>query len=374
MKIVLDAVAKGPRFATLPPTSATFQTGQAALVRAETEQRPTVLGLIASGRMRHDSGTVTIDGRQDYGRMRKRIALIDAPDVCEPAPDVTVSGIVAEELMFAGRASHPIAVGRRLSELGASEYSRYAISTVPPTVRIRLLAELALMRPGVEGLVIVSPDRHGGDPVEWWEFAHSQRVASPRSWSPATPPPPRSPRPPGLAPRPDADRPPRHSTKTRDGTTPTNGTRRNRATWSRPTRSWSMNEDPQLIAAEFRRLTASPMSIVALIALVCVRVLSMAAFIFGPTRIHTPTLTASRRRSSSTTPVRPSTARPSTTATKSPTSSLRTARSSGTASRPARPPAAWTTRSTTSASPSPRISRPPSPPPPATARGARSSR
>jgi hypothetical protein len=36
VKIVLDAVAKGPRFAALPPTSATFQTGQAALVRAET--------------------------------------------------------------------------------------------------------------------------------------------------------------------------------------------------------------------------------------------------------------------------------------------------------------------------------------------------
>ncbi len=171
MKVVLDAVAKGPRFAALPATSVTFQSGQAALVRAETEQRPTVLGLIASGRMRPDSGRVTIDGRQDYGSMRKRIALIDAPDVCEPAPDVTVAGIVAEELMFAGRASHPIAVGRRLSELGASPYGRYAISTVPPTVRIRLLAELALVRAGVEGLVIVSPDRHGGDPVEWWEFA-----------------------------------------------------------------------------------------------------------------------------------------------------------------------------------------------------------
>lgn len=171
MKIVLDSVAKGPRSAALPATSATFQTGQAALVRAETEQRPTVLGLIASGRMRPDSGTVTLDGRQDYRGMRTRIALIDAPDVCEPAPDVTVSGIVAEELMFAGRASHPLAVGRRLAELGASEYSRFAIGTVPPTVRIRLLAELALMRSGVEGLVIVSPDRHGGDPVEWWRFA-----------------------------------------------------------------------------------------------------------------------------------------------------------------------------------------------------------
>ncbi|GAA4140094.1 hypothetical protein [Leifsonia shinshuensis] len=171
MRIVLDSVAKGPRDAALPATTIAFETGRAALSRAETEQRPTVLGLIASGRMRPDSGAVTIDGRTDYGAMRRRIALVDAPDVCEPAPDVTVAGIVAEELMFAGLASHPLAVRRRLAEFGAAEYARYAIGTVPPTVRIRLLTELALLRKGVEGVVIVSPDRHGGDPVEWWGFA-----------------------------------------------------------------------------------------------------------------------------------------------------------------------------------------------------------
>jgi len=168
MKVVLDRVAKG---AALPPTSASFETGRASLARAETEQRPTVLGLIASGRMRPDAGTVTIDGATDFRTMRRRIALIDAPDVSEPAADVTVAGIVAEELMFAGRASHPVAVNRCLRELDASEWARQSIGTVPPTVRIRLLAELALLRAGVDGLVLVSPDRHGGDPVEWWEFA-----------------------------------------------------------------------------------------------------------------------------------------------------------------------------------------------------------
>ncbi len=171
MKIVLDQVAKGPRNAALPPTSVTFRTREVTLARAETEQRPTVLGLIASGRMRPDSGTVTIDGASDYSEMRKRIALIDAPDVCEPAADITVAGIVAEELMFAGRPSNPIAVNRTIAELGASEWARYAIGTIPPTVRIGLLAELAIMREGVQGLVITSPDRHGGDPNEWWELA-----------------------------------------------------------------------------------------------------------------------------------------------------------------------------------------------------------
>lgn len=168
MRIVLDQVSKG---AALPSTSAVFETGRATLARAETEQRPTVLGLIASGRMRPDAGAVTIDGAADAGAIRRRVALIDAPDVSEPASDVTVAGIVAEELMFAGRASHPVAVNRCLRELGAAEWARQSIGTVPPTVRIRLLAELALLRKGVDGLVLVSPDRHGGDPVEWWRFA-----------------------------------------------------------------------------------------------------------------------------------------------------------------------------------------------------------
>ena len=114
MKLTLTSVTKGPRDTVLPPTTVTFRSGEATLVGAETEQRPTVLGLIASGRMRPDSGTVTIDGDVDYSAMRKRIALIDAPDVCEPASDVTVAGVTAEELMFAGRRSHPIAVMREL--------------------------------------------------------------------------------------------------------------------------------------------------------------------------------------------------------------------------------------------------------------------
>jgi hypothetical protein len=171
VKIVLTRVAKGPKEAVLPAVSVAFRTGEVTLARAETEQRPTVLGLIASGRMRPDSGTVTIDDEVDYGAMRKRIALVDAPSVCEPASGVTVAGVVAEELMFAGRRSHPVAVSRALAELGVSEWAKFAIGTVPPTVRIGLLAELSIMRSGVEGLVITSPDRHGGDPNEWWQLA-----------------------------------------------------------------------------------------------------------------------------------------------------------------------------------------------------------
>ncbi|WP_308466427.1 P-loop NTPase family protein [Rathayibacter soli] len=171
MRIELAAVTKGQRDIVLPATTVTFATGNATLARAETEQRPTVLGLIASGRMRPDSGTVAIDGSADYSRMRTRVALIDAPEVCEPASNVTVAGVTAEELMFAGRRSHPLAVMRMLRQLGLADHARQPIGTMRPTERVRLLCELALLRSGVDGLVIVSPDRHGGDPLQWWEIA-----------------------------------------------------------------------------------------------------------------------------------------------------------------------------------------------------------
>lgn len=171
MRIEVASVTKGPNGTVLPSTSLTFMTGVPTLVQAETELRPTVLGLIASGRMRPDSGTVTIDGDVDYSAIRMGVALIDAPEVCEPANDVTVAGVTAEELMFAGRRSHPIAVMRELQALGLQQYARQSIGTMPPTARVRLLCELALMRDGVNGLVITSPDRHGGDPNQWWALA-----------------------------------------------------------------------------------------------------------------------------------------------------------------------------------------------------------
>lgn len=169
MRIVVDAVAKGR--SALPPTSTSFETGTATLVVAETEQRPTVLGLVASGRMKTDGGSVTIDGRTDAGAIRRRVALVDAPVVSEPETNVTVTGVVAEELMFAGHAPTPFAAARWLEGLGLDAVAGLPIGNIDPAARIRLLLELAALRTGVEGLVLVAPDRHGGEPAGWWRIA-----------------------------------------------------------------------------------------------------------------------------------------------------------------------------------------------------------
>lgn len=169
MRIVVDAVAKGR--SALPETSTAYETGAATLVVAETEQRPTVLGLVASGRMKVDAGTVTIDGRTDRGTIRRRVALVDAPIVSEPEPNVTVTGVVAEELMFAGRAPTPFAAARWLEQIGLEAIASLPVGNIDPAARVRLLLELAALRKDVEGLVLVAPDRHGGEPSGWWRIA-----------------------------------------------------------------------------------------------------------------------------------------------------------------------------------------------------------
>ncbi|MET0295934.1 MAG: hypothetical protein ABW024_00925 [Microbacterium sp.] len=168
MRVELRGASKGR---ALPDTSLVYESGRAQLVCAETEQRPTVLGLLASGRMRPGSGTVEIDGRPDASALRRRVALVDAPDVSDPDPNVLVAGVVAEELMFAGRRSDPIAARRFLDSLGHGDLALAPISTVEPAVRLRILCELAALRPGVDGIVLVSPDRHGGEPSVWWRLA-----------------------------------------------------------------------------------------------------------------------------------------------------------------------------------------------------------
>ena len=179
MKIFADGISKGSGGIPLPMTSVQYESGRVSVAEAEVGDHPTVLALVLSGRMVPDTGTVLIDGADDPGLLAERVALVDAPDVSEPAADLSLRAVVKEELMFAGRSTSRDAVARTIAEAvsltGGLEpgidWARVRIADVPAALRIRLLAELASFRRGVQGLVLASPDRHGGDPRDWYAIA-----------------------------------------------------------------------------------------------------------------------------------------------------------------------------------------------------------
>ena len=171
MRITLHDVSKGRAGQALPSMSLEFHSGAVRYALAETEQRPTVLGLIASGRMRPDTGRVTIDAAASPKELRRRVALVDAPDVSDPHPDITLAGVVGEELIAPARGAPPLHARRWLGRVGYQALASVPIGAVDPAARVRILCELAVLREGVEGIVLVAPDRHGGSPDGWWRIA-----------------------------------------------------------------------------------------------------------------------------------------------------------------------------------------------------------
>jgi ABC-2 type transport system ATP-binding protein len=169
IRVTLDAAGVGSgATAALPPVSTTFTAGTPTLLATEGGNRPTVLSLVASGRMKLDTGSIgavrlAADGSTQpltASQLRRAVALIDTPLVAEHSDDVSVASVVKEELALARshrRADRPAEFSNHdpFGSLGAVE-------------RLRLLIDLALRRPDVEALVITSPERHGGEPERWW--------------------------------------------------------------------------------------------------------------------------------------------------------------------------------------------------------------
>ena len=154
--------------ADLPATTLVIEPGSPTIIVAETAERPMLLSLVIGGRLALTSGSALIDGRPDAAALRAATALVDTPFVAEPTPGITLALVVAEELSFAGRPSGAKSVAAWLQGHGLSFLSQVPMRSIPATERVLLLTELALLREGVTAIVVTSPERHGGDPAEWY--------------------------------------------------------------------------------------------------------------------------------------------------------------------------------------------------------------
>jgi ABC-type cobalamin/Fe3+-siderophores transport system ATPase subunit len=163
--------AHGP---LLRPTTLRIGAGEFALVAGEPGSGHTALGLALSGRLRPSTGSVLLDGAENPSELRRRVALVDAPEVNEPEAALKLHTVIGEELAMIGRRSGRKAVADWLVEHGAEEHADKRFEHVPADLRCALLLELAAARPGVATLVLDCPDRYHGTPETWLALARAQ--------------------------------------------------------------------------------------------------------------------------------------------------------------------------------------------------------
>jgi ABC-type multidrug transport system ATPase subunit len=167
----------GPRGPLLRPTSLRIQPGRLALVAGDPGSGHTALALALAGQLRPSTGLILVDGKPGTTGLRRRVAVVDAPQVSEPDDGLRLSAAIAEELSLTGAPAGRKHTARWLAEHDAGQYATTRVQAIPAAIRTRLLLELAASRPGVETLVLDCPDRHTDDANSWWELArgHAER-------------------------------------------------------------------------------------------------------------------------------------------------------------------------------------------------------
>jgi len=173
VRLELDhvAVGEGPG-APLPALTVVADRGRPGFVAVETVDAPVLASLVAGGRMAPTQGRVTLDGSDDAAAIRASFALVDTPSVAEPFGSLTVAQVAREELALADLRSDRASTALLLDEIGLADHRRTRLQALPTELRVRLLCELAVLREGVQGLVLTSPERHGGDVAAWLAVVH----------------------------------------------------------------------------------------------------------------------------------------------------------------------------------------------------------
>jgi ABC-type multidrug transport system ATPase subunit len=159
---------QGPHAPMLSNMSVTVDEKQVILLTGYPGAGHVAAALALSGRLKADAGVVTLQGDPDPAVLRRKVAIVDAPGITEPDDALPVQTVVGEELAMAGHKAGRKAVLAWLDEHGEAEHADKRFEHLPVAARTRLLAELTVARPEVKVVILTMPDRHGGDPHEWY--------------------------------------------------------------------------------------------------------------------------------------------------------------------------------------------------------------
>jgi ABC-type cobalamin/Fe3+-siderophores transport system ATPase subunit len=158
----------GRRQPLLPPTSLSAARGGLLLVTGGRQDQRTSLALTLTGRMKPSGGSIEWDGSVSIRHLRAASAVVDSPDVNEPEQHLSVRDLVMEDLALVPRRYRgALHGGSWLTANGFEDIAGQWVEQLDAGRRLELLTALALADPRTELLVVDSPDRHSGNPVDW---------------------------------------------------------------------------------------------------------------------------------------------------------------------------------------------------------------
>jgi hypothetical protein len=147
--------------------------GDVTVVGVDPGVSQVALALAIGGRVDLLGGSISIGGSSYRSHLQLRTRLVDVPDVTAPEDSLPLRAVVAEELALAERPSSRKDVAIFLADRDLTALAARRWESLPPGLRTRLLLELGSWHPQVRVLVLAGPDRHGGDPYEWFEAARA---------------------------------------------------------------------------------------------------------------------------------------------------------------------------------------------------------
>lgn len=158
----------GRRHTLLPATTVEAQRAQVLLIQADGQERRTALALALTGRMKPSTGSVTLGHDDAMSSLRRRSAIVDAPDVNAPEHHLSVKSLTSEDLALV-----PLKFRDRtrptewLVKHGFRDILEQWVEELEPSRLLHLQLELALANRDVDLVVVDSPDRHTADVSAW---------------------------------------------------------------------------------------------------------------------------------------------------------------------------------------------------------------
>ncbi len=148
--------------------------GEVTVVAVDPGAAQVALALAIGGRVDLMTGSLRLGGSSERATLQTRTRLVDVLDVTAPEDALPLRAVIAEELALAERPSSRRDVSDFLADRDLSAVAGRRWESLPPGRRTRLLLELGSWHPRVRVVVLAGPDRHGGDPHEWFEAARAQ--------------------------------------------------------------------------------------------------------------------------------------------------------------------------------------------------------